>query len=149
MTTVGEVMTRNPPTIDPSRTLREAALIMASRRVNFLVVVEGGKPLGILTSMDLVGGVARGVDLDRTSVRAVMSSPAYTATASEDLEGAAARMAKMKIRRLAVVDEKGRLEGVLTSDGIAMWLAKSKGYRDPLLNALCEYSEPPSEMPYM
>ncbi len=147
---VEEVMSRDPPTVDPSRTVREAALLMASRQVNFLVVVEGGRPIGVVTCMDVVArGVARGLDVDRTPVRAIMSSPPYTAKPTESLEDAAARMAKMGLRRLAVVDDGGRLVGVLTSDDIARWLAKGRRFRDVLLNAICQYSEPPSEMPYI
>ncbi|WP_174448155.1 CBS domain-containing protein [Conexivisphaera calida] len=150
MALVEEVMTRSPPTVDPSKTLREAALLMASRQANFLLVVEDGRPLGIVTSMDMVvRGIARGLDVDRTPVRAVMSSPSYTASPTERLEEAAARMAKMRLRRLAVVDGEGHVVGVLTSDDIARWLAKTKGFQDALLNAICQYSEPPSEMPYM
>jgi len=150
MATVGEVMTRDPPSARPSMSLREAALVMASRQTGFLLVVEDGRPLGVLTSMDIIiRAVARGLDVDRTAVRTVMSSPPYTAGPSEPLENAAARMAKMKLRRLVVVDDEGRAVGVLTSDGIATWLAKAREFRDPLLNAICQYSEPPSEMPYM
>lgn len=57
--TVGEVMTKNPQTIRPEKSLREAAELMHEKGVNRLPVIDsGGKPIGILTRGDIVRAMA-------------------------------------------------------------------------------------------
>jgi CBS domain-containing protein len=57
--TVGEVMSKNPVTISPDKSLREAARIMHDRSVHRLPVVEGeGQVIGILTRGDVIRAMA-------------------------------------------------------------------------------------------
>jgi CBS domain-containing protein len=57
--TVGEVMTKNPQTIRPEKSLREAAELMHEKGVHRLPVIDsGGKPIGILTRGDIVRAMA-------------------------------------------------------------------------------------------
>ncbi len=53
-TTVSHVMTRNPYTITPSTSLRDAIKLMLDRRFSSLPVVEEGRLIGILTVTDLL-----------------------------------------------------------------------------------------------
>lgn len=53
-TRVAQVMTRNPFTITPGTTLRDAAKILVDRRFGALPVVEEGKLVGIITGTDLL-----------------------------------------------------------------------------------------------
>lgn len=57
--TVGEVMTKNPLTIAPDKSLPEAARMMHERSVHRLLVTEsGGKLIGIITRGDIVRTMA-------------------------------------------------------------------------------------------
>jgi CBS domain-containing protein len=57
--TVGEVMSKNPVTIAPEKTLREAAKIMHDRNIHRLPVLDhGGQVIGILTRGDIVRAMA-------------------------------------------------------------------------------------------
>ncbi|MCT7968572.1 CBS domain-containing protein [Laspinema sp. D1] len=57
--TVGEVMTKNPQTIRPDKSLREAAELMHEKGVHRLPVIDSaGKPIGILTRGDIVRAMA-------------------------------------------------------------------------------------------
>ncbi|MCT7961925.1 CBS domain-containing protein [Laspinema sp. D1] len=57
--TVGEVMTKNPQTIKPEKSLREAAELMHEKGVHRLPVIDSeGKPIGILTRGDIVRAMA-------------------------------------------------------------------------------------------
>ncbi|WP_196512364.1 CBS domain-containing protein [Nostoc sp. NZL] len=61
--TVGEVMSKNPITISPDKTLREAATIMHDRKVHRLPVLEGtGQVIGILTRGDIIRAMAASQD---------------------------------------------------------------------------------------
>jgi len=63
-TPVGEVMTRNPMTITPTRTVQEAMMIMTDSRKRHLPVVQGGKVVGLVSIGDLTRWMVR--DQQRT-----------------------------------------------------------------------------------
>jgi CBS domain-containing protein len=56
--TVGEVMAREPITVEPRRTIEEAAVLMLQKHVHRLPVVDDGRLVGIVTSVDLVRLIA-------------------------------------------------------------------------------------------
>jgi CBS domain-containing protein len=58
-TTAGEAMTSPAITVEASDSLKWAAELMASRRVNRLPVVEGGRVVGIVTRADVVRAYVR------------------------------------------------------------------------------------------
>ncbi len=61
--TVGEVMSKNPITISPEKTLREAATVMHDRSVHRLPVLDStGQVIGILTRGDIVRAMAASQD---------------------------------------------------------------------------------------
>ena len=61
--TVGEVMSKNPITISPDKTLREAATIMHDRSVHRLPVLDGtDQVIGILTRGDIIRAMAASQD---------------------------------------------------------------------------------------
>ena len=58
--TVGELMTAPAVTAPPSMTIRQAANMMRGRSIGCLVVIESGRPVGIVTVSDLLEVVGRG-----------------------------------------------------------------------------------------
>lgn len=63
-TPVGEVMTRNPISIAPTRTVQEAMMVMTDTRHRHLPVVQGGKVVGLISMGDLTRWMVR--DQQRT-----------------------------------------------------------------------------------
>jgi CBS domain-containing protein len=57
--TAGEAMTAPAVTMEPSRSIQDAAAVMTERRVNRLPVVESGRLIGIVTRADLVRAYLR------------------------------------------------------------------------------------------
>jgi CBS domain-containing protein len=53
------IMTRNPVTIPPGKSIAEAARLILGNNIRRLPVVENGKLLGILTIADIVGAIAK------------------------------------------------------------------------------------------
>jgi CBS domain-containing protein len=57
-TRVSEAMTKDPVTVGPQTSLREAAKIMADRWIRHLPVMDGGKLVGVISQRDLAGVLA-------------------------------------------------------------------------------------------
>ena len=117
--TVQEAMTSNPTAITPDTTAQEAARLMKSEDVGSLPIVEDGRLIGVVTDRDLaLRVIAEGRGLD-TPVRDLASKNLVTIDAQESLEEAARLMAKHQVRRLPVVEEDGRLVGMLAQADVA------------------------------
>jgi acetoin utilization protein AcuB len=63
--TVGTVMTASVITVGPDREARDAAQIMLDHRIGALPVVDGGRPIGIVTETDLLRAFVRSADATR------------------------------------------------------------------------------------
>ena len=55
---ISRVMSSPPVVIGPDATIREAALLMADRKIGCLPVVEGGRLIGLVTETDVLRWVA-------------------------------------------------------------------------------------------
>ena len=112
--------------ITPEKSIRESSRQMRVEHVGSLVVVDqDGKPIGMLTDRDItIEGVARGVDVDQTTVRDLMTAPVVTATESEGMVTALARMREFGIRRLPIIDSEGKLVGVVTNSNLIKELSE-------------------------
>jgi CBS domain-containing protein len=62
--TVGDVMTTEVHTADPDAPAREVVQTMVDRDVHRMVITRGGRVEGIVTTMDILRAVLRGVRLD-------------------------------------------------------------------------------------
>jgi IMP dehydrogenase len=104
-------MIQNPVTIEPGASLRDAHRLMERFSISGVPVVEeGGTLVGILTSRDL----RFETDLDR-SVEAVMTrSELITAPIGTSLTDAERILHRNRIEKLPVVDDEGRLRGLIT-----------------------------------
>jgi CBS domain-containing protein len=59
---VEEVMTSNVATVDPETSIRQAANLLRGRSIGCLPVLAGGKPVGIVTTTDLLELIGRGAE---------------------------------------------------------------------------------------
>lgn len=153
---ISEVMTRQVVTLAPQTSVAQAWEQMLEQNIKAMPVVdEDRKVLGMLTDEDLMHranvqqhlSVAVRLDAETLkrqiaqlrasplTVADVMTKPAITIQIGESLGAAAARMAKHNIKRLPVVDEDGKLVGVVSRvDILRQVLAtevRSKKYPPP------------------
>jgi CBS domain-containing protein len=78
-TTAGQAMTSPALTMEAGDTLQQAAELMASRRVNRLPVVEGGRLVGIVTRADIVRAYIRpDAELERLVREEVLAKTAFS-----------------------------------------------------------------------
>ena len=109
-------------------TIAEAARAMKQKNVGALVVVNAGRPLGVLTDRDIVVDVvAAGKDPDAVRVEDVMRKKPATLREDLGLMDAARIFAKTGVRRLPVVDNAGRVSGIVALDDLMMLLGNEMG----------------------
>lgn len=116
---VQSMMIRNVISVGPRDPLSKAAQLMREENVGCVLVLdERRKPVGILTDRDLVvKGVASGRNLSGP-VEEIMSRNPFTTKPTEPVMLAARRMADLLVRRLPVVDEEGKVVGLISVDDL-------------------------------
>ena len=117
---VREAMTSNPSAIDADKPVADAAKMMTDENVGLAPIVEGDRLIGTVTDRDIVTRViAQGRDPQSTSVREIASTDLVTVEPQQELNEALQLMAQHQVRRLPVVEEGGRLVGVVAQADIA------------------------------
>ena len=149
--TVADVMTPEPFTVGPDTVLKEAIQIMADNHVGGLPVVDdSGKLVGILSESDLMWQTT-GVELPAyillldsviylknpsqynqelhkalgQLVKDAMTDKVVAIAPDKSLKSAAQLMHDKRIRRLPVVDDEGKVIGVLTRGDIVREMANT------------------------
>jgi CBS domain-containing protein len=98
----------------------EAARIMKEKDVGIVPVVEGGRLVGTVTDRDIaVRIVAEGKDPHSVRVREIASTDVVTVDPQQDLDEALRLMASHQVRRLPVVEEGGKLVGIVAQADVA------------------------------
>jgi len=117
---IKDVMTSNPCSIDAEKSVAYAAKMMREEDVGLAPIVEGDKLIGMLTDRDIaIRVVAEGRNPEQVKVADVASKQVVTIDPQQDLDDALRIMAKHQVRRLPVVEEDGKLVGVVAQADIA------------------------------
>ncbi len=97
-----------PITLGRTDTVSDALALLPKRAHGALVVVEAGRPVGVVTERDCL-------DVDRfTQLEQVMTRDPFTLPAEITPEGAFDRLTAAHHQLAPVVDRNGQLQGVLT-----------------------------------
>jgi CBS domain-containing protein len=110
-------MTSQVVTVLPDEALATAARLMWDRDLGALPVVEGtdSHPIGMLTDRDIcIAAWSKGRLLAELKVSDAMSANVITCSHSDSLATAESLMRASKIRRLPVVDDVGRVIGIVS-----------------------------------
>jgi CBS domain-containing protein len=119
---VGDVMIADVVTVPASASVLDAARAMRDANVGMLPVVgPSGRLRGVVTDRDLVVRVlAEGAAPGRLAVADYLTTHVLTARSDWSTEQAMEAMAGAKIGRLPVVDDRGRVVGVVTLSSLVM-----------------------------
>jgi CBS domain-containing protein len=120
VSTVGEIMTSDVLTVDPSDTIGETAQRMVERGVSSAVVSDYGTLIGIVTERDLTRAVAGRVHTSEARVREWMTSDPITLGPDASADEAAKIMLDNGFRHVPIVDE-GRAVGIVSIRDVARW----------------------------
>lgn len=123
---IGSICSREIDLAETPESVLEAACRMRERRVGTLVIVDAvGKPVGLLTDRDLaLRVVAAGADPRGMCVGQVMTANPRTVKESTPIEAALSLMRSGSFRRLPVVNDDGKLVGIVSLDDVLGLLAE-------------------------
>jgi CBS domain-containing protein len=124
---VRDAMVADPPTCDAGSSAQSAGEALARPEVRAVFVVDEGRLVGVVTRKTLVREVvAPGRDPKTTSLREIAEEPIATLQADLDLEEAFHFLEEQELERVPVVEDGGRLVGVLSRAGVQRRLAEDR-----------------------
>jgi CBS domain-containing protein len=118
---VKKYMTKEVNTLTQNTTVAAAAkkMVADENYEGYVIVLQKGKPMGILTERDIVNKVVAGeLDPSKTHVATVMSTPLVTIDPDEDLLKASQVMKEQNVRKLVVVRDD-IIYGIITAKGLS------------------------------
>lgn len=125
--TVREIMTKNPVFCTPETNLKEVAELMCEHDCGEIPVLdseESMKPVGVVTDRDITcRTVAEGKNPLEMTADQCMTEPCVTVHPEMSLDECIQFLEENKIRRVPVVDEKGRCCGIVSQADIARTLS--------------------------
>jgi CBS domain-containing protein len=117
---VKDIMHPDVKSTSPDGTFAQVATLLHENGISSVVVLEGGKLVGIVTERDLVNLVADGIDPQQAKVGERMTRELDTVGPRTDIAEAAEHMARLRIRHLPVVEE-GALVGIISIRDLTNW----------------------------
>ena len=121
---VSDVMSHPVVFADPDATLGRLAEMFVNHRVGAVPVVgEEGHVVGMITESDLArasdeGMLATAAEVTAVHAADVMAEPVVAVGAGESIDGALLEMRRCGVGRLPVLDEEGRLAGVVSGSDL-------------------------------
>jgi CBS domain-containing protein len=141
-----DVMTRDVVTLHPSDSIERAARLMRECDCGAIPVVDDdGRLLGMITDRDItIRLVARGIDIRNALVDDAMTDDSLACHLDDPLEDCMRVMSRHKIRRLPLVDDRGRVVGIISQADLAEYAGTNRvqGDRRAVADLLYEVSEP-------
>jgi CBS domain-containing protein len=140
---VSEIMTTNPACCTADTSLAAVANLMVEHDCGEIPIVDGAdtmRPMGVVTDRDIVCRVvARDKNPLGLVARDCMTSPVVTVTPGTSVDDCARGMAEYRVRRIPVIDNKGRLCGMVSQADVAR-----AAPRDDTADVVRRISEPTS-----
>jgi CBS domain-containing protein len=123
---VRDAMVPEPGGLEASASAQEAGERLSDPAVRAVLVVDGGKLVGVVTRKTLVQHVvATGRDPRATTVGEIAEPPLFTLDASTDLDEAFRALEEQDFERVPVVED-GRLVGILSRTVLQRRLAEDE-----------------------
>ncbi|THH38351.1 CBS domain-containing protein [Aliishimia ponticola] len=128
-------------TVPPGTSVREAADVLAKRKIGTVVISEDGqKALGILSERDIVRELAaHGAAVLTEPVDTYMTTKLVTCKLDASAEAVLATMTEKRFRHMPVVEE-GQMVGIITlGDAVKAQMAELKMEKDALEGMIMGY----------
>ena len=119
MTQVRDIMEKNVITIDYTKNVLDASIILKEKEISFLVILKGNKPEGIVSERDIVRKIAaEDIKSSQIQIEEIMSKNFKWVEPETEVEQAVQKMLNNNIRRLIVLEDE-KLVGVITQTNLA------------------------------
>ncbi|MEM2440552.1 MAG: CBS domain-containing protein [Candidatus Bathyarchaeia archaeon] len=118
---VRDVMTRDVRVVRPDTSVKEVVAVMNKFDIGSVVVVQGDRPVGMITERDILKRIVEPCLAPETmTARQIMTSPVVTIDENASVNEAARLMAKKRIKRLLVTRNNDELVGIITFTDIVI-----------------------------
>jgi len=108
-------MAKDVRVVRPDTSVKEVVAVMNKFDIGSIVVVQGERPVGIITERDILKRIVEPcLDPETVTARQIMTSPVVTIDENASINEAAKLMAKKGIKRLLVTRNKDELMGIIT-----------------------------------
>ncbi|WP_079109978.1 CBS domain-containing protein [Streptomyces roseifaciens] len=145
--TVGQLMTPKVARVQRGTMFREIVAVLKENDITAVPVVDdAGHPVGVVSEADLLTGGGEGGHAAATA-ETLMTSPAVCARPEWSFIEAAHVMKEHRVKRLPVVDEEGRLVGIVSrGDLLDVFLRPDHAIRAEIIEDVVVRAlhEPPS-----
>ena len=119
---VRDAMSSQVLVVGPEHTLRQAAQMMATRRIGSAIVIDpDSEGVGIMTERDVLNAIGRGLDPDVEHTSAHLTWDVVYAGPDWTLEEAAVAMSRGGFRHLVVMEESDVLGVISVRDIMRVW----------------------------
>ena len=116
---VRDIMSKDVKVVRLDSSVKEVVATMNKFNIGSIVVVQGGRPVGIISERDILRRVVEPcLAPEVLTARQVMTSPVVTIDEAATVDEAAHLMTKKKVKKLPVMD-KEKLVGIVTFTDIA------------------------------
>jgi len=117
---VRDVMSKDVKVVRPDTSVKEVVATMNKFDIGSIIVVQGERPVGIITERDILRRlVGPSLAPETLTARQIMTSPVVAINEMASIEEAAKLMAKKKVKRLPVMSDD-KLVGILTFTDIVL-----------------------------
>ncbi len=119
---VKDVMKKHVVTVDPNMSMSTISKILTNNRIGSVVILNKGKPTGMITTNDIVTLIAK--DKDPKKIKAgkfweKKKRPFMTISPDEKIFRVAKKMLKTGIKRFPVIED-GKLKGIISTKEIIL-----------------------------
>ena len=120
---IERVMKKNVITVSPSTSMSDLKEVLRINRISGVPVLDGDQLVGIISIEDLLKALVEGDIL--APVRKRMTTQPITVHENESVVEAVKKFAQHKVGRLLVVNEQGKVTGILTGGDITRGLLEA------------------------
>lgn len=118
-----QIMTRDPQSVTATQTVADAVKVMTTENCGVVPVVESDREntvIGVVTDRDIaLRACAEDASGPAATISSVMSSSVFSVAPSDDLARVREVMQNAGVRRVPVVDDKGKLLGIISMKDVA------------------------------
>ena len=112
--------------VSPESMVFDAIQLMADKNIGALLVIEGGKLVGIMTERDYTRKVAlKGKSSKQTPVREIVSGQIIHATPEHTVEECMRLMTEHRVRHLPVIEGENIL-GIVSIGDLVNWIISAQ-----------------------